>query len=335
MAMSISVVIPAYNEEENIGIFYDQVSAILDKLPYKWEMIFVNDGSKDHTAQMVSNLHQRDPRVCLLSLSRNFGSYGAITAGLFHARGDAVVCISCDLQDPPELIVDFVREWEKGADIVWGVRATRVDPGLKALYANTFYWVLRKFIWKDFPSGGMDYGLFDQRIIALYNQMPVRNTIPFLAIYNMGFHQMQLPYHRRDRERGKSNWPFLRRLKSALDVLLDFSYIPIRAVSLVGYIIAAVSFTYGLFVVFNRIVLGIGGSGWPSVISLVAFLGGVQLAVLGMLGEYVWRVAEQVRGRPRFLIADRLGFAPDERPGTNIEMFRPHQHRLDQQFPKN
>jgi dolichol-phosphate mannosyltransferase len=322
--MSISIVVPTYNEEENIQAFYDQVSAVLSKLNYSWEMIFVNDGSRDRSAQIVADLHQQDSRVCLINLSRNFGSYGAITAGFLHARGDSIICISCDLQDPPELIPDFVRCWEEGNDIVWGVRATRVDPGLKSLYANTFYWVLRRFIWKDFPPGGMDYGLFDRRIIDLFNQMPVRNTIPFLTIYNMGFRQVQLPYHRRERVRGKSNWTLLRRLKSALDVLLDFSYLPIRTISLLGYIISAASLAYGLFVVFNRIVFGIGGSGWPSVIALVAFLGGIQLAVLGMLGEYVWRVAEQVRDRPRFLIANRLGFSQDERPGTSIEAYRPH-----------
>src|SRR5262249_32454315 len=170
-------------------------------------------------------------------LSRNFGSYGAISAGLIHARGDAVVCISCDLQDPPELITEFVRQWESGMDIVWGVRASRDDPGLKSFYANTFYWILKPFVWKDFPQGGMDYGLFDRRIIDLYNNMPVRNTIPFFTIFDMGFRQAQVPYHRRGRLRGHSNWPMFKRIKSAIDVLVDFSYLPIRSITILGIVI--------------------------------------------------------------------------------------------------
>jgi polyisoprenyl-phosphate glycosyltransferase len=323
--MLISVVSPAYNEEENVEIFYQEIAKAMALIPqHQWEILFVNDGSRDSTAQKIAALRERDSRVNLLSLSRNFGSYGAITAGLFHARGNAVVCISTDLQDPPGLIPQFVAHWEKGADIVWGVRASRTDPGLKSFYANTFYWILRRFIWKDFPPGGMDYGLFDRRVIELFNNLPVRNSIPFLTIFDMGFRQAQITYHREQRTRGQSHWTFVRRIKTALDVLLDFSYLPIRTISFMGVLLSLLSIVYGIIVVFNRTVFGIGDPGWPSLVALVAFLGGINLTVLGVLGEYIWRIADQVRNKPRFIIMDRLGFTSDELNGPLNEVFRPH-----------
>jgi len=322
--MLISVVVPTYNEEGNVEIFYHEVSSVLKGLDTEWEIIYVNDGSRDHSAELIMKLLNEDGHVNLLNLSRNFGSYGAISAGMAHARGDAVICMSCDLQDPPSLITEFFNNWRQGADIVWGIRATRNDPGFKAAYANIFYWILRKFIWHDFPQGGMDCGLFDRRIIDLYNNLPLRNTIPFLAIYDMGFRQVQIPYDRRERLRGQSNWPFFKRVKSAIDVLLDFSYLPIRLISTLGILISIFSIMYAVTVILNRIFLGIGGSGWPSTIALVAFLGGIELTVLGVLGEYIWRVAEQARARPRFIIMDRLGFNEEEKKGNGLEMFRPH-----------
>lgn len=326
--MLVSIVVPSYNEEENVQPFYHAISEVMSHTHYDWEIIFVNDGSRDRTVAAVEALRQQDKRVKLISLSRNFGSYSAISAGLLYAAGDGIVVISCDLQDPPELIQQFIERWEGGADIVWGVRASRVDPGLKSIYANTFYWILRRFIWPDFPQGGMDYGLFDRRIIELYNALPIRNTIPFLAIYDLGFRQEQIPYHRQERQRGYSKWTFFRRIKAAIDVMLDFSYFPIRLVSTLGFTIALLSFLYGTFVAINRILFDIGGSGWPSTIVITAFIGGVQLIVLGMLGEYLWRVAEQVRQRPRFIIMNQVGLnAPMQQP-IHQESYRPHSHAI-------
>jgi polyisoprenyl-phosphate glycosyltransferase len=324
--MLISVVVPAYNEEENIPLFYDEIVRVMSQTSYDWEVIFVNDGSRDRSAEVLEAFHQRDSRIHYLNLSRNFGAYPAINAGLLYAKGDGVVCITCDLQDPPELILQFIPHWEKGADIVWGVRADRADPGLKSFYANAFYWIVRKVIWPDFPSGGMDFGLFDQRVIKLYNSLAPRNTIPFFAIYNMGFRQAQIPYSRRERKHGQSNWGLLRRIKAAIDVLVDFSYVPIRAISILGYFVSFFSFTYALIVLINRLFFDIGGSGWPSTIIILALLGGVQMLAMGILGEYLWRVAEQVRGAPRFFIMSRHGIPPGESPGTTQEQYYPHAH---------
>lgn len=324
--MLISIVVPTYDEEGNIDTFYARVSAVLEPLGYDWEMIFVNDGSRDNTIAEILALRERDERVKLVSLSRNFGSYSAITAGFVYARGNAIASISADLQDPPELIAEFVKRWEAGADIVWGVRETRNDPGFKSFYANTFYWIIRRMVWPDFPPGGMDYGLFDRRVIELYNNTPYRNTIPFFAIYDMGFRQEQVLYHRQNRTVGVSKWTFTRRIKAAIDVLLDFSYTPIRIVTLFGYMVSALSIFYALLVIINRLLLGIGGAGWPSSVVIPAFLGGVNLIVLGMLGEYLWRAVEQVRERPRYIIMEQDGFSSDHRPGLHHERYRPHSH---------
>ncbi len=325
--MLISIVVPSYNEEENIYPFYHAMSGVMQQTPYDWEIIFVNDGSHDQTLAMIEKLRFEDSRVKFVSLSRNFGSYSAISAGLLCAVGDGIIVISCDLQDPPALIHQFIERWENGADIVWGVRASRLDPGLKSFYANIFYWILRRFIWSDFPPGGMDYGLFDRRIIDLYNALPIRNTIPFLAIYDLGFRQEQIPYHRQERQRGYSKWTFFRRIKSAIDVLLDFSYFPIRLITSLGFIIALLSFLYGMIVVVNRILFDIGGAGWPSTVVITAFMGGIQLVVLGVLGEYLWRVAEQVRQRPRFIIMQQGGLDASIEQTLRQEAYQPHSHQ--------
>jgi len=322
--MLLSVIVPTYNEEENIQLFYDTVSPILNDITNDWEILFVNDGSIDKSAELIMGLREKDNRICLINLSRNYGSYSAISAGFLHARGDAIACISCDLQDPPELIKDFVTHWQAGADIAWGVRATRSDPGLKSFYANTFYWILKRFIWRDFPEGGMDYGLFDRRIIDTFNKIPVRNTIPFLTIYDMGFRQVQIPYHRRDRRFGYGKWTFARRVKSAVDVLLDFSFLPIRTISLLGYMISFLSFVYAFVVIINRVFFGLGDVGWPSLAVIILFLGGLQLVVLGVIGEYLWRVAEQVRERPRFLIMDMVGVESGTPSENQAEDYIPH-----------
>lgn len=326
LKMLISIVVPVYNEEDNIPVFYGEVLSTLSQTPYDWEIIFINDGSRDRSVAVINEHRARDPRVKLLELSRNFGSYSAISAGLLYAQGDAIICISADLQDPPRLMLDFIKAWEGGADIAWGVRAERVDPGLKSFYANTFYWLMRKIVWQDFPQGGMDYGLFDKRVIHYYNNLPSRNTNTFFTIYNMGFEQAFIPYKREARLHGEGNWPFFKRVKNAVDVIVDFSYFPIRIIAMLGYIISTLSLTYVAFVILYRLLGGEVSAGWASLMVAIAFLGGIQLVVLGLLGEYIWRVAEQVRERPRFFIKGRNGFETDHNPGSPLEQYLPHSH---------
>lgn len=305
----ISIVVPAMNEEENVSRFYDAALPVMDALSgYDWELIFVDDGSTDRTVDEVLRLRESDERVRLLQLSRNFGSYAAIRAGFEHARGDAVISISCDLQDDPSLFHDFVERWEEGYHTVWGVRARRDDSWSKTFLAKSFYRVVRGLALADLPTGGMDCGLFDRQVISEFLRIPDKHAITFMTIYWMGYKQARIPYHRKDRTHGESKWPLGKRIKAAVDVLTSFSYLPVRAASYVGIVISAISILSAGVILFNRVVLGIGSLGWPSIMVTVLFLAGVQLTVLGVLGEYIWRIASEVRGRPQHIVMERYGF---------------------------
>src|SRR6185503_13285127 len=204
----ISVVVPAMNEEENIGPFYQAVGSVLESLSdLDWEIIFVDDGSTDSTVERVLALRESDPRVGVLQLSRNFGSYAAIKAGFDYARGDAVITISADLQDPPELFPSFVKQWRDGSHIVWGVRQKRDDPWTKRVAANLFYRLVRKLALADLPEHGMDCGLFDRQVVDEFRKIKDKNSITFMTIYWMGFRQARIPYDRQNRKFGKSKWP--------------------------------------------------------------------------------------------------------------------------------
>jgi len=241
-------------------------------------------------------------------LSRNFGSYPAIRAGFDHARGDAILCISCDLQDSPEIFRPFTELWKQGHEVVWGVRAERDDPWSKTMLAGLFYRVMRLLSIPDLPAQGMDSGLFDRKVIEAFCRIPDATNVTFLLIYWLGFRQARVPYHRKARERGVSKWPLGKRLKSALDVITWFSYMPMRFSSYVGWFFALVGLMGAGVVLFNKLVLGIGWGGWPSLMIVVLVMGGIQLIILGMLGEYVWRINAEVRGFPKYILRDKIGF---------------------------
>lgn len=311
----ISVVVPVFNEEDNVQPFHDALRAAMEGQPYDWEIVFVNDGSRDRTLDVIRELHAQDARVHALSFSRNFGSHAALAAGLKAARGDAVAVISVDLQDPPALIPQFARAWQEGHDIVWGVRATRDDPPMKKLLARSFYALLRRFVYPDWPVDGMDCGLFSRRVVELYTALPERNSFLFATVFGFGFRQARIPYQRGARARGQSKWPFWKRMKAALDLLISFSYVPVRAMTALGLLVSSVSFLYGALIIYRRVVLGLGGEGWPSTMVAVLFLGGVQLVMLGVLGEYLWRIAEQVNARPRYIVMEMIGPRAGDSPG--------------------
>jgi len=304
----ISVVVPALNEEENIRPFYEAVKAVTDDLPeFQWEFIFVDDGSTDATVKRILDIRESDRRVCVLQLSRNFGSYAAIKAGFDHARGEAVVSISADLQDPPQLFRDFTARWKEGYHIVWGVREQRDDPWSKKVLASLFYRLVRRLALEDLPNQGMDCGLFDRQVVDAFRQIRDKNSITFMTIYWMGFRQARIPYRRESRRFGTSKWPLGKRIRSALDVITAFSYLPVRVSSYLGLIISTVAFVGAVIVLFDKLVLGIGEWGWPSLMITMLFLGGVQMLMLGIIGEYLWRISTEVRDRPQYIVMDEFG----------------------------
>lgn len=305
----ITIITPVFCEEEALDRFYEEVSGTVIGCDFDTEFLFVDDGSTDRTPEMLEALSRKDPRVKIITLSRNFGSLAAFNAGLMHASGDAAMILSADLQEPPELIPQFVQKWREGHDIVWAVRESRDDPIMKSLFANVFYWMMRRMAFPDFPSGGMDTGLFDRRIIDIYCTIPEKLTSPFFTIYSLGFRQCQIPYHRRRREQGTSKWPFWKRVRNAIDIVVSFTDAPVHLMALAGLVLSAAAFIGGVIIIYQRLALGMGESGWPSLAVLVLFTSGLNLLLLGVAAEYVYRVAQEVKRQPRYLIMDKKGFS--------------------------
>ena len=309
----ITVVVPAMNEEENVEPFFAAASAVVrDLCQFEWEFIFVDDGSTDRTLDRVLALRETDSRVRVLQLSRNFGSYAAIRAGFDYARGDAVITMSADLQDPPHLFLSFVERWLDGCHVVWGIRVQRDDPWSKKILASLFYRLIRRLALPNLPTEGMDCGLFDRKVIHAFRQIPDTNIITFITIYWMGFRQARVPYHRQRRLRGKSKWPLDKRVKAALDVVTAFSYLPIRFASYLGFAVSGVSVLGAVVILFMKAAWGIGSVGWPWMMLSIFFLGGVQLLTLGIIGEYLWRISAAVRGQPNYIVMQELGFGEGE-----------------------
>lgn len=305
----ISIIVPAMNEQDNIQPFYDAVKSVTNSLPaFEWEIIFVDDGSTDSTVERILALREKDPRVCVLQLSRNFGSYAAIKAGFDYAQGDACITISADLQDPPDLFRAFAAKWQEGHHIVWGVREQRDDPWSKRMMASLFYRLIRRLAFENLPEHGMDCGLFDRKVVDTFRHIRDKNSITFMTIYWMGFRQAQVPYHRQSRQFGTTKWPVGKRIKAALDVITAFSFLPVRLASYSGLIVSSVAFIGAIIVLFNKLVLGVGGWGWPSLMITMLFLGGVQMLMLGIIGEYLWRISSEVRDRPEYIVMEEFGF---------------------------
>ncbi len=317
----ISLVGPVYNEVENIQAYYDEVLAAIEGQDFDIEFIFVDDGSRDGSLALLRELASRDSRVRVFSFSRNFGAVAACTCGLTHASGDAAVLMSVDLQDPPELIPEFVAQWRAGHDIVWAVRQTRDDPVAKRLIAAAFYRAIRFFVFPDYPKDGTDVGLFSRRVLDIFRALPERDSNPFFTLYSLGFDQARIPYHRGKRRAGVSGWPFWKRAKNAVDIITSFSRWPLRMISVSGIIIAGMSVLFSLHIIYRRVFLDLGGDGWPSLAVLVAFLGGLQMLFIGIIAEYLWRIAEQTRHRPRYIISERFSLEaspPLERPMLDL-----------------
>lgn len=300
----ISVVVPVYCEEDNIEPFYNALISAIRKEDFDLELIFVDDGSTDRTYEYLCATADKDPQVKVLRLTKNFGAHAAVTAGINCTSGDAVAIISIDLQDPPDLIVQFVDKWRKGHSVVLGVREGRDDPLLIRVLTRAFYWLLRKIAFPDLPKEGMDTGLFDRKVIDVFIRIKEHDVVPIYAIFSLGFDSISIAYHRQKRQFGFSSITMGKRLRLAVDLITTYSHVPIRLISLVGLLGSIISVIMGLQVIYNQLVLGIGGPGWPSIIVLVLFIGSIQMLMLGIIAEYLWRTNRQVKGYPRYVIVE-------------------------------
>ena len=317
----ISVVAPIFNEQENLPELRRRVTAALDQTGEPWEIVLVNDGSRDRSGEIIRQFHGEDPRIKLVELSRNFGHQPAVTAGLHHARGDCVVLIDGDLQDPPEVIPEMVRKWREGAQVVLGERSSRSDghANVRGVGFRLFYPIFRAL--SDLP-GAPDagiFGLMDRRVVDEFNKLPERSRfIPGLRAW-LGFSQASVAYDRTDRAAGKPKQTLRRLVHYAMDAIFSFSYRPLRWVTWMGIFVSTVTFGLAIFYLAQFIARGgrTYGSGFTTIILSVLFLGGVQMIAIGILGEYIGRIYEEIKQRPLYVVKDRLGIdaAPMSRQG--------------------
>jgi glycosyltransferase involved in cell wall biosynthesis len=304
----LSIVVAAYNEEGNLPLLYQRVCALdWAALGLETEFVFVDDHSRDGTPRVLRELAAKDPRVRVLRFAKNFGSHKAFTAGLEHATGDAAVILAADLQDPPETIPQLVAKWREGAKTVWAVRAEREGvPLTDRLFARFYYWLMRKFADVQPPREGADFLLVDRCVLDQLRATPEKNTSVLLLIQWMGFSQAFIEYTKAARHSGRSNWTFSKKLKLAIDSLASFSYAPIRIASLMGVLFGVTGFAYAVIVAARAIWWGSPVQGWPALMCVVLITAGVQMMILGVLGEYLWRTYEESRHRPRYIIEERI-----------------------------
>lgn len=301
---TFSIVVPVYFNELNLEDTVPQLLALGNSLPgYDLELVMVDDGSGDRSLEILRRFQAEHPaNVKVVKLTRNFGSMAAIQAGLRVASGDCVGMISADLQDPPELFIEMVRHWASGTKAVFAVRADRDEPFLQRAFSNTFYAILRQFAIRHYPAGGFDFFLLDRQAVDQVNLIGEKNTNIMTLIFWMGYPHVTLPYVRRRRVKGKSRWTMAKKIKLFVDSLVGFSYVPIRLLSFAGLIVSALAFAYAGVVLWNRVVHGTPVQGWASIVVLLAFTAGIQMLMLGTLGEYVWRTLDESRRRPPYLI---------------------------------
>jgi dolichol-phosphate mannosyltransferase len=305
----ISVVAPIFNEQENLPELRRRLVAALETTGQPFEIVLVNDGSRDRSGEIARQFHGEDPRIKLVELSRNFGHQPAVTAGVHHARGDCVVLIDADLQDPPEVIPEMVKKWQEGYEVVLGERHSRSEHGVRGIGFRLFYPVLRAL--SDLPSApdaGI-FGLMDRRVVEEFNKLPERNRfIPGLRSW-LGFKQASVMYDRNDRAAGKPKQTLRRLIHYAMDGIFSFSYRPLRWVTWMGIFVSTVTFGLAAFYLLQFIARGgrTYGSGFTTTILSILFLGGVQMIAIGILGEYVGRIYEEIKQRPLYVVREKVG----------------------------
>jgi polyisoprenyl-phosphate glycosyltransferase len=310
----LSIVTPAFNEAANLPLLYDRLRAALAALPVEWEWVIVDDHSEDATFAVVRELAARDPRVRGVRFARNCGSHAALSCGLREARGDCVAALAADLQDPPDVLPELFSRWQEGAQVVWAVRARRDGETAATLaFARLYYWLMRTVVGlRDMPATGADFFLLDRTVVGALARFDEANTSILALLMWMGFRQATVTYGKEARVHGRSGWTLEKKLKLAIDSVTSFSYLPIRFMSYLGCGVALLGFAYAGHVVVNA-VAGNPVEGWSSLIVVVLLLGGIQMVMMGVLGEYLWRALDETRGRPRYLVEATVGA-----PGTDV-----------------
>lgn len=308
MTPTYSIIVPIFNEEGTIPELHRRLSAVINSLDGSTEVIFVNDGSLDNSLALLHAVHRQDPRFKVVSFSRNFGHQIAITAGLDYAEGDAVIIIDADLQDPPEVIPDLIARWKEGYEVVYAIREKRIgETWFKQWTARVFYRLIRRITNVDIPLDAGDFRLMDRQVVETMRGMrELHRFMRGMAAW-VGFRQTGVPYVRQARFAGQTHYPFQKMVKLALNAITSFSYFPLQLATYAGFALASISLVFILVVVILRLSGMQAFAGQATTLIAVLFLGGVQLLSLGILGEYVGRVYEEVKHRPLYIVADAWG----------------------------
>ncbi|MES2511292.1 MAG: glycosyltransferase family 2 protein [Pseudomonadota bacterium] len=304
---ALSIVVPAYNEEDVLPIFHRRLASALEGLEGGWEVIYVNDGSKDGTLRILKELQAADPRAGFASLSRNFGKESAMSAGLKLARGDAVVLIDADLQDPPELIPGMVDAWRQGADMVNMRRKTREgETWFKKFSAHWFYRFINWLSEVPIPEDVGDFRLLSRRAVESLNQLPESNRFMKGLFAWVGYKQVIVEYDRHSRAAGSTKFPYFKLLNFAIEGITGFSVVPLRLASYAGFLTAFSAFVYALFLLVKTLTVGESVKGFPTLILTILILGGLQLMAMGIIGEYLGRLFMESKRRPLYLLDEYL-----------------------------
>ncbi|MEA5463374.1 glycosyltransferase family 2 protein [Leptothoe sp. PORK10 BA2] len=304
----LSIVVPMYCEESNVDHLFERLETVVGELGVTYEIICVDDGSKDSTLLRLISHHHRNPAIKVVALARNFGKELALTAGLDHSRGQAVVPIDADLQDPPEYIQALMEQWRAGYDVVYAKRNSRLgETWFKTFSANGFYRVIGRMSQVPIPQDTGDFRLMDRRVVDALKQLPERTRFMKGLFAWVGYRQTFITYDRDPRHSGQTKWNYWKLWNFALDGIVSFSSTPLRVWSYLGLMISAISFVYASFLVIRTLVLGIDLPGYASLMVAILFLGGIQLVSLGIIGEYLGRVYEEVKQRPLYLVREFYG----------------------------
>jgi len=304
-----SVVAPCYNEEKSLPELYRRIKEVMDQTSEPWELVLVNDGSADRTAELMSQLNAADSRVHYIDFARNFGHQIAVTAGMDYAQGEAVVLIDADLQDPPELILEMIKKWNEGYQVVYAVRKERKgESWFKLFTAKAFYRLIFRITDVKIPLDTGDFRLMDRKVVEAMKQMKEKHRFIRGMTSWVGFKQTGVEYVRQERFAGQTKYPLRKMLKFAMNAITGFSYLPLQLATYLGFIIAGLSAVGVVAVVIARLSGSQAFFGQATTLIMVLFLGGVQLISLGIIGEYLGRIYDEVKGRPMYVVNEAVGF---------------------------
>lgn len=309
----LSIIIPVYNEEGNLELLFKRLEKVLNSTDAAAEFIFINDGSRDQSIEIIRQLAKHDPRVKFIDFSRNFGHQTAVTAGLDHCNGDAAIIIDADLQDPPEMIAELYNKWKEGFEVAYARRRSRQGENfIKKWTARVFYRLLKKITSIQIPVDTGDFRIIDRKVIDVLKQMPEQQKFLRGQISWIGFRQTAVEYDRDERHAGKTGYTYSKMIRFALDGITSFSNFPLRFATIMGFLVSAIAFLLILYALYQRLVSREFVPGWASLMLAILFMGGVQLISLGIIGEYISRMDVNVRKRPLYIVKE-----------SNLEIMQP------------